>query len=460
MTLEDPELTMRKAESLDERENSSTDHGNNGFQVPEEILGSVEELNNVVVNGKNIRILHLNIRSIAKNYRELDVLLETFQCKPDFVVCTETWEVGCPGFFKLKNYYLRHSACNITKAGGVIIYINNRFTEADVVVSKKYIGRVEVLDLKIVLEGEPVYVTGVYRPHKTDKIEFVSDVYKFLNACKRRKNHVVIGDMNINILDSSNTVEDYLNNYCELEYRSYINSITRPQKEDENTGTCIDHLFVKNTNFNIKSYTVDRIITDHHMIVADFELQLSIPPEKQNFFIDFNEIKRLSNNYDWNHLMLTTNVNGSTNALVEQIQVLIEKSKKKVRSKTGKKRKWWITGGLVKSCENKKKLSNALKKNPQNKELRAKYCKYVALLQKLLRMAEEMYDCERVQKLGTSNKKMWQFLNEKLGRESHKQHIHVINSEKHEILRNEKNIANEFNKFYVNVARELKNKKN
>lgn len=77
------------------------------FEGQDNFLHTVAEVNGVKTSQNNPRILHLNIRSISKNYKELDVLLETFDKKPDLVICTETWEFVNTGFFSLKNFYLK-----------------------------------------------------------------------------------------------------------------------------------------------------------------------------------------------------------------------------------------------------------------------------------------------------------------------------------------------------------------
>lgn len=398
------------------------------FMVQEEYIPNVKDLNRVVSTKKTLRVLHLNIRSASKHYKELDILLENINKKPDFIICTETWEVQCTGFFNLKNYFLHYAECNITKAGGVIVYVNSKFDKNDIIIEKKFIGRIAVLDLKIPCEKEFLYITGIYRPHKIKKDEFVEDLNVFLKQIKNRSNHMVIGDINLNTFECTDLVEEYLNNYCELGYRSYINAVTRPKMGQENfdLGTCIDHLFLRHKDFLVKSYVIDGGITDHHMIMADLDMELKTTKKEPKFYVDMHLIKQMSKKCDWKSLLLSKNVNECTNDLVKNIKDIIENSKKQLKHRSGKKRKWWITKGLIKSCDNKKKMSMALKRNPNNKALQIKYKKYTKILNKLLNIAEQMFDSDRFLKIKNDSKKIWQFLNEKLGKE--KRQSRVVNS--------------------------------
>lgn len=179
------------------------------FVVQEKIVTNIQELNGVVSNSSLLRILHLNIRSASRHYKELDILLTTFERKPDFIVCTESWEVRCSGFLKLKDYFMHYVDCSITKAGGVIVYINSKFDKNHIIAEEKLIGKIAVLDLKIPTENDFFYITGVYKPHKIEKDEFVKDLKHFLKKMKNRRNHMVIGDINLNTLESTGVVEDY-----------------------------------------------------------------------------------------------------------------------------------------------------------------------------------------------------------------------------------------------------------
>lgn len=430
----------------------AVDDFSSNFQIEEEFIPSVAHLNNIKTNRISTRILHLNIISLNKNFRELQVLVETFLPKPDIIICTETWKIECPGFYQLAEYNLTSVESDITKAGGVVAYVHKKYSETQMAIKSKKVGKIAVIDIEIG-STEKIYITGIYRPHKVDKQVFVDTLKDFLEQNRHRKNHMIIGDMNLDILDCNDVSENYLNNYCELGYSSYINSITRPSEHD---GTCIDHLFFKQDNISVKAYILEKVITDHHMIVADIGMIVNSKIKEEQFFVDTNKLKENSSKCNWNELLQCRDVNVCVAGLVGKISEVVESSKKICKRNENKKRKSWITLGLVKSCETKKKMSLKLKNDPNNSVLKAKYKKYVAILYKLLERAEEMYDEKRVSKIQNDNKLMWKYVNSKIGRDNRKKKCAVKKLRiKEDTVVDPQAIANGMNEFFSNVGKEL-----
>lgn len=49
------------------------------FVVQEVFLQDIQDLNGVVSTKNTLRVLHLNIRSVSKHHKELDVMLQTIK---------------------------------------------------------------------------------------------------------------------------------------------------------------------------------------------------------------------------------------------------------------------------------------------------------------------------------------------------------------------------------------------
>lgn len=110
------------------------------------------------------------------------------------------------------------------------MYVNKKYKESQVTVGSKFIGQIETLDIKLNCTNSTLFITGVYKPHKIDNNIFVTDLFAFLSKFKRRKNHMIVGDININLLVKNDVKEDYLSNLCEFGYKKYIHSVTRPAR--------------------------------------------------------------------------------------------------------------------------------------------------------------------------------------------------------------------------------------
>lgn len=87
---------------------------------------------------------------------------------------------------------------------------------------------------------------------------------------------MLIGDINIDLLNNENYVEDYKNCLNENGFLSAINDITRPQSK-----TCIDHIFLKSKSSidKVHSFVFHNKITDHYPIAI--HIPYKSPREKK-----------------------------------------------------------------------------------------------------------------------------------------------------------------------------------
>lgn len=74
-------------------------------------------------------------------------------------------------------------------------------------------------------------------------IEFNTVITSLVNTNKNTK-IMIIGDLNINILDTPHNTENYLDILNSHNFTAHVNIATRPE-----SNTCIDHVF---TNINTR----------------------------------------------------------------------------------------------------------------------------------------------------------------------------------------------------------------
>ena len=75
---------------------------------------------------KNLVILHLNIRSLLKNFAILNELLASITFVPDLICLSQTRLKHCFINLSIPNYSFVHADLS-TAAGGVAVYILNEF---------------------------------------------------------------------------------------------------------------------------------------------------------------------------------------------------------------------------------------------------------------------------------------------------------------------------------------------
>lgn len=421
------------------------------YQVREERITGIQGLEGEVAAEK-IRILHLNIRSIGKHYHELLVLLRKFNNLPDVIVATETWSVNSLGLYLIDNYDIFCTSSETTRADGVIVYINKSLKSNVQIVN---LGELKALETIIHTEKGEIAITSLYRPHKNKKELFVGDLKQYLNSISYRS-HVVLGDINIDILDMNDLTEEYLNNYCEYGYKSYVNGITRPGMNG--LGTCIDHIFIK-TDVRCHSYVIEETVTDHYLLLLDIDVtKEKLNSDTEDSCVNLEVMKRLAVKVNWAHILHEWEPNKCNSALMATVETLIKNSKRKMKSKKRKhtKRKDWITKGIMISCNTKNILYKKLRAGGANNVLlKNRYKVYTKILSKIIRRAKENFDKSIIAGCRNDNKRLWQLINSKVkNNPPRKIEIDYLNKGGEKIAE-PKDIAHEMNQFYNTVSRKL-----
>lgn len=116
------------------------------------------------------------------------------------------------------------------------------------------------------MADEPFHITAVYKLLEVEVGKYTNDMRKYLSARKLENEHVIIGDININIMDKSTDTLEYLNMMSEFGFFSAIVKVTR---ENTSGGSCLDHIFIK-TKLRLKDIIISFIaktsVTDHYPV--------------------------------------------------------------------------------------------------------------------------------------------------------------------------------------------------
>ena len=79
-------------------------------------------------------------------------------------------------------------------------------------------------------------------------------------------------------------------------------------------------------------------------------------------------------------------------------------------------RKKWITKLIIKSCVTKEKLYKLWKKDPYNNRRREEYKNFTNILKNVINKAKELYHKRRIESSMNSPKKIWNVINQKIGK--------------------------------------------
>lgn len=411
------------------------------------------QIDNLVYEKKGLFILHLNIRSLNKNFDELKLFINSLKTSPDVIICSETHKITLPALYQIENYSLFYVDSEINKWDGTCVYVASGIKHKNTI---KKINRMKVILTELEIGYDNLLITSLYRSHCIAISDFINDLHKYLDDLKNTRNHLVIGDMNIDLLYENAKTNTYINNFYEYGYHSYINIPTRVTND---SATCIDHIFGKlNDAITAIPLVYDNDITDHSSTLLFLELEpnnkvTNASPSLQKK-IDLKKLKSAIDKEKWDDIYVETEVNIAVDKFTGKIQYYCNIATKCLKLRCKRGRKDWITSGLLKSCKIKNKLYNQSKLNPNDIELKKKYTTYKNKLKTIIQQAKKTYFDKVLVNIGSDCRKLWQFINSKIKSGSaKKEKIEKIFSEsKNTLVFENKEIANEFNEFFVNVG--------
>lgn len=228
------------------------------------IFNSTEEINlNPIFCDSELLTLHVNIRSIQKNILKLETMLSSFKHKPDVIICTEAWLMDSIKFINITGYTHFKNNSRINKADGVIIYVKSNLQYQTI---NEQFNDLKITSLLIELTNKSIFkISGLYRCHDYEIDKFIKDHEKFILSNKTVANHMILGDVNLDLIEFNKKTEDYFYQLLQNGYESMINTCTHPIKNYKD-GTCIDHIFMKGI-YTAKSGKLIDSITDHYPIL-------------------------------------------------------------------------------------------------------------------------------------------------------------------------------------------------
>lgn len=145
------------------------------------------------------------------------------------------------------------------------------------VVAVERVEKCNFLSLDFCLKNNAIFrLTGVYRSHDINKENFVKNILsQFLQSNASLKNHLILGDFNVNTFDTDELTNEYIFNFLNAGFVPLFNQITRPNLSSSSVaeGTCIDNMFFKTQNLNHFSYSIKSPFADHYPLFAVFDIQ-------------------------------------------------------------------------------------------------------------------------------------------------------------------------------------------
>lgn len=382
------------------------DPDSNYFEKQSDILNKCtyfleDDFNNKLAkdyNSNNFSLFHLNVRSLNKHFDAFETYINLLKVKFSVIALSETWvhedldtsSFNIPGYLYINNFRASKSA------GGVGFFIkeNLKYTVREDLCT----AAAESLFIECNLEHGKKAIIGVIYRHPSDNLEsFILNLEELLtNLDKEGKTVWLTGDLNINLLNSDhNLTSSFLEQLFSF---SYYPLISKPTRITSHTATLIDHIFTNSLDCSIISGLIPFDISDHFGIfsLTNFNFKTTNKPKftLKRIFNDKN-IKDFTNSIsslDWSSISSNNSSDEAYCTFISSISETFEKHfpLKKIKCNTFKKRKPWLSLGLIVSCKKRTKLFFKYKSKPTNYRLN-KYKTYRNKLNRLLRVAKREY---------------------------------------------------------------------
>jgi endonuclease/exonuclease/phosphatase (EEP) superfamily protein YafD len=245
-----------------------------------------------------IDVIHINARSLKKNFNELENLLARIPNKLTAIAITETWlNESNQTVFSLPGYNFV-SKCRTSKTGGGVgIFLSTDYSFTIRNDLSFIASSIECLFVELTKPISHKFMIGcIYRPPNTDPVlveSFNSEFLKMLTIIEQSKVKTVFlaGDYNLHLLKhaSHKPTADFLNTLLSF---SFFPTIKYPTRVADQSSTLIDNIFLKNSGYSFDSAIVYNDISDHFPVVirlkSNIDRKATIAPFKKREYSNAN----------------------------------------------------------------------------------------------------------------------------------------------------------------------------
>ena len=415
-----------------------------------------------------LNIVHLNACSIQFKKDSISALIQTLKRPPDLLCITESWlQDSNKDFCNIPGYYGFHLCRSTRQHGGVSVFAANNL-QVSQLSNLTFINEdIEINTVCVSFPSISYTICTIYRPQiKTERVEnFTLKLSEILSMEElRNKNVIVIGDLNIDLLIHHNDIPtgNFLSTMQTLNFFIHISRPTRfPIGNQTGSPSLLDHIFT-NFHHNFQTGILHYDISDHLPVFINIPLLFKDNSEnscqtiKKQYRIysiaNKSKFTDLVSNTNWDLLMNSNDVNRNTETFINHVKSLHEDcfplktkhvSLKRIQSP-------WISNGVINSIRNKNKFFKDFKVGAISSE---DYRIYRNALNKVVRSAKRNYYINYFNSYRNSTKNVWLKIKELQKKNSiSKPHSMLINGG---LNSDSSVIANEFNKFYCNIAPKL-----
>lgn len=212
-------------------------------------------------------LLHLNIRSLSRNYDNFTSFLANIEGKFSIMGVSETWLKDSGSSFDIMGYDFIHNPRPNRIGGGVGIYIDNDLEfklRPDLAFRDISSPSTESLFIEIRRPLSKNIIIGViYRPPDSNVNDFVQNFNPLLAKIgKENKLSYLLGDFNLNLMNYHS--HSLTGEFVDVSYANlFVPLIVRPTRLTSYSASLIDNIFTNSFCNNIVSGLFFTDVSDH-----------------------------------------------------------------------------------------------------------------------------------------------------------------------------------------------------
>jgi hypothetical protein len=244
----------------------------------------VFELSNFCsTHSTRFKILHLNINSLFLKFAELNVILD-INCF-DIIMLNETKiDASVPNSAFVNANYSLIRRDRDTHGGGVLIFIKKHLKNLNSSTATDF----ELISIQLHLNGQPCNFISSYKPPSLSAEEYLGFLHTFLLNLDLTLPTYLLGDLNMNLLNSNYTGQALLNIIKELNLVQAVSVPTRIAAKQcgsalVTTQSLID-VVLHNNLCDIDTLVVGCPFSDHMFVAAAIECRPTVTKDPLVFY--------------------------------------------------------------------------------------------------------------------------------------------------------------------------------
>lgn len=354
----------------------------------------------------SIKLFHMNIRSVNKNFDNLLALIKLINIDFDVIVLTECWLSKVIKLPVLNGFQSHSTRNNSNQNDGVVIYVK---VGLNVKVWEPKISNANSLVCQI---DHKLAVVAIYRsPSKNSNEHFNSFLISLSNIydeISNLPNICTVGDLNIDIglANRSDRALEYL-------ILNASHGLLPTHLLPTRMGNCLDHILLKTKSIST-TLILDSAITDHKPIVISIS---NTNPTRSNSCtktrLNTEALKAELEKTDFSNIYEIKDANTAMLKLISIITSAITKHSNECNvPRKHRILKPWITPGLLRCIKHRDKLHVQSKKSPENLILQVTYSRYRNFCNMLLRKLKRVHEKNEIEKSKNNPKALWKTIKE------------------------------------------------